>query len=60
MPLTIEDMIASGALAEHKTGGTTVPGQGSARTLTVKRPLNDEEKEVWEAYRTAVQSGKQP
>ena len=58
--MTIEDMIASGALKEEKTGGTVVPGQGSTRTLTIARPLNDEEKKVWEAYRTAVQSGKQP
>jgi len=52
--MTIEDLIKSGAIIEHKTV------EGVRTSLTVKRPLTDEEKKVWEKYREGQRLGRAP
>ena len=52
--MTIEDMIKSGAIIEHKTI------EGARTSLTVARPLSDEEKKVWERYREGQRLGRAP
>ena len=52
--MTIEDMIKSGAIIEHKTI------EGARTSLTVARPLSDDEKKVWERYREGQRLGRAP